>query len=185
MNIEVRGQDKSGNESYKEIAENLISESNISTLINKAEILAEPQEPFFIISIATEGVRSTKKVEDISILDESDEGCQVIIKDERYATDLLSKLWEEFGKSDVEQSERLKIICHGVSCEEIEDLELEPEEEMRESIINLIWQIIPEGFRVRKSFVSNDKVTMLASEDRLKEKWIKKANNIHEDNMDE
>jgi hypothetical protein len=46
---------------------------------------------------------------------------------------------------------------------------------VRRNITDCLLRVIPEGFRVRKQIVDNNTLAIIASEDPVKEGWVKKA----------
>lgn len=46
---------------------------------------------------------------------------------------------------------------------------------VRRNITDCFLRVIPEGFRVRKQIVDNNTLAIIASEDPVKEGWVKKA----------
>ncbi|RZN60861.1 methanogenesis marker 17 protein [Methanonatronarchaeum sp. AMET6-2] len=186
MKITVDGTVDSDGAGYKEIARDIIKNSRISNLVEQVHMEIDVPEPIFIISIKVKGVRQPTEITNIAKIRETKEGCKLEIRDEGYASNLLSKLWKEFGKSKIEQPTRLEITCKDIDKEELQDMVLKPSEEITDTLLNLSWQIIPEGFRVRRSMKSEKVFTILATEDPMKEEWMERLNQVHSKmNMEE
>ncbi|WGI16946.1 methanogenesis marker 17 protein [Methanonatronarchaeum sp. AMET-Sl] len=179
MKITVESPTNDEGAGYKDIARDIIRNSRISSLVEHIHMVIEVKEPIFIISIKVKGIREPIKIKNIAKLRDTEEGCTLEIRDEGYASNLLSKLWKEFGKSNVEQPTRLEIICKDIKKSEIEDMVLTPSEEITDTLLNLSWQIIPEGFRVRRSLKSKKVFTILATEEPMEEKWIERLQKTH------
>jgi putative methanogenesis marker protein 17 len=48
----------------------------------------------------------------------------------------------------------------------------DPQEELKKNVIDALIRITPEGFRVRKHFISEHMLAFIASEDPIKEEWM-------------
>lgn len=61
----------------------------------------------------------------------------------------MEKLWEIYGKDMVEQSER-NVIYLNKKDDEVKNIVIyDLTEEIRERTIDVLWTILPEGFKVR------------------------------------
>jgi len=52
------------------------------------------------------------------------------------------------------------------------------QDKVKINIFDFFSRLLPEGFRVRKSIINKNNFTIVASEDQLKEEWLKKASEI-------
>ncbi|OUJ18597.1 hypothetical protein AMET1_0243 [Methanonatronarchaeum thermophilum] len=179
MKITVESPTSNEGSGYKNIARDIIKNSRISNLVEHIHMVIEVKEPIFIISIKVKGVREPTKIKKIAQIRDKEQGCKMEIRDEGYASNLLSKLWKEFGKSNIEQPTRLEITCKNIKKEEIENMVLKPSEEITDTLLNLSWQIIPEGFRVRRSLKSKKVFTIIATEDPMEDRWIQRLQETH------
>ena len=179
--IVVEGSDKDGNRIYKAMVKEILSELGIGNAIERVYLKLEPSMPIVIVSIKTKKTRPPVKVKDVALIETIKEGCRVLIRDEIYGASLLSTLWSKCGRKRVEQSpDRIEITCKGIKSSEMAELLIKPGEKLKEETLNAIWEILPEGFRVRRSFVSDDTLTTIATEDPMKEEWIAEGKKIHE-----
>lgn len=51
-------------------------------------------------------------------------------------------------------------------------------DKVKRNIFDLFSRLLPEGFRVRKIIFNKNNFSIIASEDQLKEEWLKKAQEI-------
>lgn len=180
MKVSVETNENHGNDSYKKIAEELFKESQISTNIEEVKIKFYPSKPLFFLGVKIKGAREPTKVKEIADIKETSDGVKLFIKDEKFANNLLSMLWEKFGKSKIEQPDRLEILGKEVGKKEIKNLELIPEEEIEKTIFSIMWQVLPEGFRTRRSFSTKQKkFSVIATENEMKESWIEEGKKLH------
>lgn len=180
MKIVVDGKDEYGNKSYAKLAQDIFFELGIAGLIEEVHMIIEPSAPLFIMSIRMKRTRSPIKIRDVASIVDTKHGCNLIIRDEGYAANLLSMLWKRYGSLNVEQPSRLEIVCKGVKADELAGLRLRPVEELKTMVLNAMWQILPEGFRVRYSFASGHSLTIIATEDVMREEWIAMGRMAHE-----
>lgn len=179
--IVVEGSDKDGNESYRELVNEIFSELGLAGSIERVYLKLEPSMSLAIVSIKTKKMHRPIKVKDIALIETIKEGCRITIRDEVYAPSLLSALWGKYGRKRVEQSpDRVEITCKKAKSSEVAELLIKPGEKLKAEVLNAIWEILPEGFRVRRSFISDDTLTIIATEDPMKDEWIAEAKKIHE-----
>jgi len=127
-------------------------------------MIIRPAEPLFIISIRTRKAGGSRMVSEIALIEEKEGGSFISINDENYAPRLLSLLWRTFGRDRVEQITRLEIFAKGATVKDIESLRLDPEEELKKKLLDAVWRILPEGFKVRQEAASETAMTITATE---------------------
>ena len=104
-----------------------------------------PDQTLFIISIRSSSLRRKRPVYDIAEMEAQEGGTFITIKDETYAPRLLSTLWRSYGRDRVQQLTRLEIFVEGVPMEELSDLKLDPEEEVRSQLLDAMWRLAARG----------------------------------------
>ncbi len=108
---------------------------------------------------------------------------KIELQREAYTVKLLNKLWERYGKENIEQPDKKIIVVKTDPLKEMDAMgELvidEPQQEVLDRLIDAIaLRIIPEGFRVRKHELTGSYVLFVASEDTLKPEWLAKGKEI-------
>jgi putative methanogenesis marker protein 17 len=112
------------------------------------------------------------KVRDFSDVKIEDHKVTISIGDEKYLAPFLKILWEKFGKSHVEQPDRLTIEMalerdQSVSLEDL--VVADPSEALYKDLIYAMQTIAPEGFKVRRQYYGKGKFYYVASENTLDE----------------
>ncbi len=164
MEIIVEGPESYANDSYKLLLERTLVDMGITTSIEKVKLIIRPSEPLFIISIRMRKAGGSRMVSDIATIEEKEGGTFLTINDENYAPRLLSLLWRHFGRERIEQITRMEIFTKGSTASEIESLKLDPEEELKKKLLDAIWRLLPEGFKVRHEVASENSMTITATE---------------------
>jgi putative methanogenesis marker protein 17 len=164
MEIIVEGPESFANDSYTQLLERTLVDMGITTSIDKVKLIIKPAEPLFIVSIRTRKAGGSRLVSEISTIEEKEGGTFISINDENYAPRLISLLWRTFGRERVEQITRLEILAKGTTAKEIETLRLDPEEELKKKLLDAVWRLLPEGFKVRHEVASETAITITATE---------------------
>lgn len=164
MEIIVEGPESFANDSYTQLLERTLVDMGITTSIDKVKLIIRPAEPLFIVSIRTRKAGGSRLVSEISTIEEKEGGTFISINDENYAPRLISLLWRTFGRERVEQITRLEILAKGTTAKEIETLRLDPEEELKKKLLDAVWRLLPEGFKVRHEVASETAMTITATE---------------------
>ena len=164
MEIIAEGPESYANDSYTQLLERTLVDMGITTSIEKVKMIIRPSEPLFIISIRTRKAGGSRMVSDIATIEEKDGGAFLTIVDENFAPRLLSMLWRTFGRERIEQVSRLEIFAKGTAVTDIESLKLDPEEELKKKLLDAVWRLLPEGFKVRHEVASETAMTITATE---------------------
>jgi putative methanogenesis marker protein 17 len=106
-------------------------------------------------------------------------GTMVTIRDETYAPTLISLLWRKYGRERIDQLTRLELFCRRTREEEISDLDLDPGEELKSKVLDAVWRLLPEGFKIRHNISSENVMTVAATEHDMKKEWIELAEKVH------
>jgi putative methanogenesis marker protein 17 len=160
----VEGPESFANESYSLLLERTLVDMGITTSIENVKMIIRPAEPLFIISVRMRKAGGSRTVAEIATIEEREGGTFLSINDENYAPRLLSMLWRTFGRERIEQLTRLEIFAKGTTAKELETLRLDPEEELKKKILDVVWRLLPEGFKVRHEVASELCMTITATE---------------------
>jgi hypothetical protein len=123
----------------------------------------------------------TNRIEDVKMI--IDGNTYLVINNESYAPPLLALLWKQFGRDRIEQLSRLEVLTHGVPPEKVEDLTLDPGEELKKEVLDAIWRLLPEGFKTRHNLYSENVMTITSTEHEMKPEFIKLAESVHQEMM--
>ena len=144
-------------------------------------MVIEPEKPLFLISIRTRQARTAVKVSEIASLEDRDRNAYINITEESYAPALLALLWKRFGRERIEQLTRLEILCHGIPMADVEGLELDPGQELKKELLDAVWRLMPEGFKVHHNILTETVMTVVATEHEMKQEFIAAAEKMHQD----
>ena len=179
MNIRVEGTEEFGNEVYAELFERILVDLGLTNRVEVARLVVKPEVPLFLVSIRTRRARTAVKVSDISTVEQRQRDTYMMIGDESYAPALLALLWKRFGRERIEQITRLEVLVHGIKQEELEDLELDPGQELKKEVLDAVWRLLPEGFKVRHNILSESVMTVAATEHVMQPEYISLAEKVH------
>lgn len=179
MEIEVIGVDAYGTEAYSKLFDEIMSDLNKAVLIDRARLTLRPESPLFIFSIALKAAPGPKTVGDVSTVRTDVGGVHVTITEERYAPDILSALFARFGRSSVEQQTRFDLIVSNADESEVSSITVSSGEEDRREIVGALWRTMPEGIKNRKTLISGNVITVVATEEVLLPEMVEEGRNEH------
>jgi putative methanogenesis marker protein 17 len=161
------------------IIEQSIEDLILGGNINWIYLYLDLEIPLVILKINYKELERKNLLKDLARFEEVANNTKIILKNEIDVTDALRALWSRFGRDKVEQIGRLEILARNIDINEIKEIKIrEKEIDISERIIELINRILPEGFRVRHTIKEGDMLIVIASEDPIKEEWIRKAHEI-------
>jgi putative methanogenesis marker protein 17 len=161
------------------IIEQSIEDLILGGNINWIYLYLDLEIPLVILKINYKELERKNLLKDLARFEEVANNTKIILKNEIDVTDALRALWSRFGRDKVEQIGRLEILARNIDINEIKEIRIrEKEIDISERIIELINRILPEGFRVRHTIKEGDMLIVIASEDPIKEEWIRKAHEI-------
>jgi putative methanogenesis marker protein 17 len=168
--------DPQGAEVYEMIIKQILQDVQISRSIKAMKVFIDPREPVFIIAVKYEKAASPITVDDFTEYkyNQNENTTYIRVKDETYLPELLQKLWETEGREKIQQPSRFEVI---ISDPEIELKGLaihDPKEDLKKKLYDAIFRIIPEGFKVIRDYSKGDIISMVCSDEIIKDEWIKK-----------
>ncbi|MCQ2052468.1 MAG: methanogenesis marker 17 protein [archaeon] len=179
MEVEVVGSDSYGCSAYKTLFETIISDVGKATLIDKTKIILKPEIPLFIFSIRLINKPVNKVISDVASLRQEGNETHLSISDERYAPDILSQLWKNYGRDNVEQQTRFDLVVINGKEDIIAELQVSSGEEVKKDIIGALWRIMPEGIKVRHSIFDGKVITVIATEEIICPEMVKEGSTLH------
>lgn len=170
----VRSPDEQGERLIEELTFDILSDLDVTRSLYDIKIFVDPNEPVFILYGRLAISLPSIKISDTATMTHTEDGLRLDVKNERYANNLLDKLIERYGKADILQLDRYTILV--ATDEDIpDDVIYEPAKELKRKIIDAIRRVAPEGYRIIKHDITNDYILFIASEEPIKEAWIKQA----------
>lgn len=180
MNIQVEGSEEYGNEVYVELFERILIDLGLTNRVEGAKLLIYPEKHLFIVTVRMRQARTSVKVNEVAEVSDREGNAFLVIRNESYAPALLALLWKQFGRERIEQLSRLEILAHGVTMERIEGLQISPGEELRKEVLDAIWRLLPEGFKVRHNLFDENVMTIVSTEHTMDDEFLQMGEKAHE-----
>ena len=179
----VESPDAVGAKTTKTLIQDTLADLSLTRVIGRLKVFVDPVQPVFIFTAVLRLGTPAIKLKDFANVDMGTLGkdeVKIELQREAFTIKLLNKLWEKYGKENIEQPDKKIIIVKTDPLKELDILKEfvieEPQQEVLDRLIDAVaLRIIPEGFRVRKHELSTSHILFVASEDTLKPEWIAKA----------
>ena len=175
-------------EFYRKIIEDNLANLKLAPAIGRIKVILRPENSLFQMAIILRDVGSRVKTIDIADVESKSFANKVIIsiKKEQYIPELLEKLWELYGKTNISQPDRWTVaISTDRSEEEVafikEMMVADPRHRIHENLVDFAIRVTPEGFRVRYHLYKGNRFIFVASEEALKNEWIAEAEEMLEE----
>ena len=180
MNIQVEGSEEYGNDVYVELFERILIDLGLTNRVEGAKLLIYPEKHLFIVTVMMRQARTSVKVSEVADVSDRDGNAYLVIRNESYAPPLLALLWKQFGRERIEQLSRLEILAHGITAKKIESLQISPGEELRKEVLDAIWRLLPEGFKVRHNLFDENVMTIISTEHTMEEEFVQMGKRAHD-----
>lgn len=186
--IVVESIEKTGADVYKRVITDVLSDLALGRVIEKVRVFIDVTEPVFIFVATRKTGLPSVRLKDFAKVEIGRYGkheVEISLQREAYIPQLLEKLWNRYGKGNINHEERSKIIVETPNyMEEVDflaDMVIdEKTEEINDRIMDAMLRIIPEGFRVRYHQLSDEYILFVASEDIIKQDWKDQAGEIRD-----
>lgn len=179
MEVEIISPESYAEESYKALFTLIMADVGKAALIEYARIVLEPKTPLFIFSIRMKANPADKTIGDVANVRVDGGNVHITVSDERYAPDILSKLWQRYGRDSVDQQTRFDMDVAGADDEELSALVVSSSEESTSEIIGALWRTMPEGIKNRHTYISGPVITVVATEELLKPEMLARGKEMH------
>lgn len=185
--FQVESTDPEGAKRYEEVIKDVLTDLNLVRAIGRLRVYIDPKEPVFIIvGLFRQGL-PTITLGDVADINSVNEGILVSVREEEYAATAVGKLFLRYGRDKIIPTDRTSVIVpthgdYGHQHDEISSLVVyDPKDEMKKSVIDALIRIAPEGFRVRKHYISEHMLAFIASEDPIKQEWMDICHRIRDE----
>lgn len=179
MRVVLECPDEEGRIAFERTLSTILSESTVKGAIKYIRVLVDPMEPLFILIIRYTKPRGAVKFSEATTVREVKDGTLILCENDKYFPGLMRVLWKKFGRDRVEQLSRYEVRVEGkVSSDLLESTIYDPSEDFLKGLIDVIFRIIPEGFRIRKYMWHEDSVTVIASENQVREEFFERARDM-------
>lgn len=176
--FEVDSEDKEGAAKYKEVISDILMDLNLTRAIGRLKVYADPKAPVFIIVGIFRPGMAKLTLGDVADISSVNEGLLVSVREEQYSSKAVGQLWTAYGRENIISTDRAAVIVpfKGDLANQMDHIAsiivYDPQEELKKNVIDALIRITPEGFRVRKHFISEHMLAFIASEDPIKEEWM-------------
>lgn len=181
MQVDVVGPDEYGNAAYGKLFENIVGDIGKTFMIKGSKLVLMPELPFFAFSVILRNAPGNKIVSDAASFRPEGSDLYVTISNERYAPEILTILWKKYGRDRVIQQSRFDILVTNAEEKDIRDLVISSGEEVIQEMLGAFWRALPEGIRVRETFVDGKVITVMAVEEIMTPENLKMAKELHEE----
>lgn len=169
MDVEIVTNDVFAANSYEKLFVEIMSDIGKAAMIEQARLVLDPVTPLFIFSVRLKSNPADKTIDDVAGV-RTDEGrVHVTISDERYAPDVLSKLWSRYGRESVDQQTRFDLDVFGATDDDVRAIVVSSSQESTSEIVGALWRTMPEGIKNRHTFIDGPVITVVATEEIMKQ----------------
>lgn len=174
----VESEDKEGAKIYENIVTDVLTDLNLVRAIGRLKVYIDPKGPVFIVVGLFRPGLPVLTLGDVADISSVSEGLLVSVREEQYSSRAISRLFSIYGRENVIQTERTASIVpfRGDLATQMDDLYnivvYDPHEELKKSVVEALIRIAPEGFRVRKHYITEQMMAFIASEDPIKPEWM-------------
>lgn len=184
--IIVESDEETGADVYNRVIIDVLSDLALGRVLEKVRAYIDVKEPVFIfVAMRRFGLPSIR-LSDFAEVDMGDYGKNEVVINllkESYIPQLLNKLWERYGKGNIDHPERNMIIVNTpdyfTEVDFLREMVIDEKiAQINDRIMDAMLRIIPEGFRVRYHQLTEEYILFVASEDPIKQEWKDKAFSI-------
>lgn len=168
--FEVECREESGRKAYRDIAADVLQDLDLIKIVAKIHIYIDLDFPFFLAVGETRKLPPAVKIRDFSNVMEAEGKIILDIADETYLSQMLTILWDKYGRDSIEQPDRFTVTISSqlAGAKEIEETVVyDPGISMYKDLIYALQWIAPEGFRIRREWIDKGKFFYIASENTL------------------
>jgi len=173
----VESTDPEGAKKYEEVIRDVLTDLNLVRAIGRLRVYIDPKEPVFIVVGLFRPGLPTITLGDVADINSVNDGLMISVREEEYAATAVGKLYLRYGRDRIIATDRTSIIVplqtdFAKQHDEISSIVVyDPKDELKKSVIDALIRIAPEGFRVRKHYISERLLAFIASEDPIKQEW--------------
>ena len=179
MEVEVTGSDPYACSAYKTLFETIMNDVGKAILIERAKLVLKPEIPLFLFSVRLVNEPVSKTIFDVASLRQEGNETHLSISDEKYAPEILSQLWKNYGRDNVDQQTRFDLVVVGGDEEKIKDFLVSSGEETKKEIVGALWRAMPEGIKARHNISDGNVITIVATEEMILPEMIEEGMELH------
>ena len=179
MDVEVNGSDPYACPAYKLLFETIMNDVGKAILVERAKLVLKPEIPLFIFSVKLVNEPVNKTIADVASTRQEGNETHLSISDEKYAPEILSQLWKNYGRDNVDQQTRFDLVVTNGNEDKIKDLLVSSGEEAKKEIIGALWRAMPEGIKAWHNISDGSVITIVATEEMIMPDMIEEGKALH------
>lgn len=169
--------DEKGAEVYEMIIKQIFQDLVLGPSVQDLRAFIDPDGPVFVLVIKMKKTSSVTKLEEVANLSyKKEEGVtDIFVINENFLPNILKKLWFMYSREDIYQPTRFNIELQGNQLELADMVIDNPQSNLQRRIYDAIFRILPEGFKIIKDVSKGDMISIIATDELIKDVWIEKA----------
>lgn len=169
--------DEKGAEVYEIIIKQIFQDLVLGSAVDDLRAYVNPDDPVFVLAIKMRKTSSVVRFEDVANLtyDKLNDKTMILIDNENYLPKILKELWRRFSRDEIYQPNRYQLEITGDQTELKSIVVDDPHTNLQRRIYDAIFRILPEGFKIIKDLSTEDIITVVATDELIKDAWIEKA----------
>ena len=170
--------DERGAEVYEIIIKQIFQDLVLGAAVDDLRAYVNPDDPVFVLAIKMKKTSNVVTFEDVANLSyvKEDDITRIIVDNENYLPNILKQLWRRFSREEIYQPNRYQLEIAGDHVDLKTIIIDDPHSNLQRRIYDAIFRILPEGFKIIKDMSTEDIVTVVATDELIKDAWIEKAN---------
>lgn len=169
--------DEKGAEVYEIIIKQIFQDLVLGSAVDDLRAYVNPDDPVFVLAIKMRKTSSVVRFEDVANLtyDKLNDKTMILIDNENYLPKILKELWRRFSRDEIYQPNRYQLEITGDQTELKSIVVDDPHTNLQRRIYDAIFRILPEGFKIIKDLSTEDIITVVSTDELIKDAWIEKA----------
>ncbi len=169
--------DERGAEVYEIIIKQIFQDLVLGASVDDLKAYVNPDDPVFVLAIKMRKTSNVIRFGDVANLtyDKANDVTRILVDNENYLPNILKILWMKFSRDEIYQPNRYQLEIKG-DYTKLESVVVDdPHSNLQRRIYDAIFRILPEGFKNIKDLSTEDIVTVVATDELIKDEWIEKA----------
>ena len=169
--------DERGAEVYEIIIKQIFQDLVLGPSVDDLRAYVNPDDPVFFLAIKMRQTSNAVLFGEVANLtyDKANDKTVILIDDENYLPNILKVLWRQFSRDEIYQPNRYQLEIKGDYTSLKSEVVDDPHSNLQRRVYDAIFRILPEGFKIIKDLSTEDIVTVVATDELIKDAWIDKA----------
>ena len=169
--------DERGAEVYEIIIKQIFQDLVLGASVDDLKAYVNPDDPVFVLAIKMRKTSNVVRFEDVAnfTYDKANDKTVILVDNENYLPNMLKILWMKFSRDEIYQPNRYQLEIKGDHTKVESVVVDDPHSTLQRRIYDAIFRILPEGFKNIKDLSTEDIVTVVATDELIKDEWIDKA----------